>query len=109
MAQGTLVIGNGNVGVNASCDGISEPTSATAEKFFSGVSRAKGKDGNIVAVLLSKPRVSLSVTGYSTDAAGPSLGAGISVGGASGQITSVSIEKSNDDFSRFTAEGANIG
>lgn len=99
----------GTVGVTGvTVAGISEPTSASAEKSYGTVQRAKGSDGDVKAALVGKQSYSLSVSGYSTDAEGPELGSDISVGGLSGKVTSTNVEKSVEDFSKFTAEGRGI-
>lgn len=100
--------GDAEVGVDASVTGISHPTSASAEKSYGTISRAKDSDGNIVAALVGKETHSMSVSGYSTVADGPELGAAISVGGLSGKVISVNIEKSVEDFSKFSAEGRGL-
>jgi hypothetical protein len=103
-----MQLGASTTGVNATCGGISHPTSASAERSFGTLSRAKDSEGNVVAVLMGKESIALSVSGYSTDAAGPALGGEISVAGAAGKVTSVTIERSNEDFSRFSAEGRGL-
>lgn len=100
--------GAATVGVDASVTGISHPTTASAEKSYGTISRAKDSDGNIVAALVGKETHSMSVSGYSTVADGPDLGAAITVGGVSGKVISVNIEKSVEDFSKFTAEGRGL-
>lgn len=108
MALTMNLTGNAEVGVEASCAGISDPTSASAEKSYGTVIRAKDSTGKIVAALLGRETYSLSVSGYSTNGDGPDLSDSIEVGGLSGKVTSVTIEKSVEDFSRFTAEGRGL-
>jgi hypothetical protein len=103
-----MKLGSSTTGVNASCNGITHPTSAFAEKSFGTIARAKDQNGEVVAALLGKESISLSVTGYSTEAGGPNLGDAISVAGAGGKVTNVTIERSNEDFSRFTADGRGL-
>jgi hypothetical protein len=93
---------------DATVQGISHPTSGSAEKSLGTVVRAKDAEGNVVAALVGKESYALSVTGYSTAADGPALGADISVAGLDGKVISVNIEKSVEDFSRFTAEGRGL-
>ena len=100
--------GNAEVGVNATCGGITDPTSASGEKSYGTVIRAKDSTGKICAALVGRETYSLNVSGYSTDSDGPELGDDISVGGLSGKVTSVSVEKSVEDFSKFTAEGRGL-
>ena len=100
-----MKLGTSTTGVNASCGGITHPTQASAERSYGTVARAKDKEGDVIAALLGKESISLSVSGYSTDAGGPELGGEISVADVSGKVTSVTIERSNEDFSRFSAEG----
>jgi len=103
LGSGTIV-GAGD----ASVTGISAPTSASAEKVLGTVVRAKNSEGNVVAALVGKESYNLSITGFSTVADGPNLGADMDVAGLSGKVTSVNIEKSVEDFSRFTAEGRGL-
>lgn len=105
----TMTLGNSAVGIGgATCEGIDQITNASAEKSYGTVVKAKGSDGDFVAALVGKESYSFSVTGYSTDANGPALGGDISVGGLAGKVTSVNIERSVEDFSRFSAEGRGL-
>lgn len=99
---------NANVGADATTQGITHPTSGSAEKVLGTVVRAKDADGKVVAALVGKESYNLSITGFSTQENGPSLGDPMEVAGLEGKVTSVTIEKSVEDFSRFTAEGRGL-
>jgi hypothetical protein len=88
--------------------GITHVSSASAEKSLGTVVRAKDSDGEIVAALVGKESYALNVSGYSTTADGPELGSEIAVGGLAGKVTSVNIERSVEDFTRFSADGRGI-
>jgi hypothetical protein len=109
MALMKIKSSNLTVGVsNVTCAGITHVTSASAEKSFGTVSKAKDSNGDVVAALVGKESYSMSVSGYSTAANGPNLGDNISVGGLTGKVTSVNIEKTVEDFSRFSADGRGL-
>jgi hypothetical protein len=104
-----MKLGTSTVGVvGVTCAGITHPTSASGEKSYGTIVRAKDKDGNICAALVGKASASMTVSGYSTTGTGPELGGAINAGGVSGKVISVSIEKSVEDFSKFTAEGRGL-
>ena len=96
------------VSADASTQGITHPSSGSAEKVLGTVVRAKDADGKVVAALVGKESYNLSISGYSTAEGGPELGDEIEVAGLAGKVTSVNIEKSVEDFSRFTAEGRGL-
>lgn len=109
MALMRIKNSNLTVGVsNVTCNGISHVTSASAEKSYGTISKAKDSNGDVVAALVGKESYALSVSGYSTSANGPNLGDNISVGGISGKVTSVNIERTVEDFSRYSADGRGI-
>jgi hypothetical protein len=100
---------NLTVGVsNVTCAGITHVTSASAEKSYGTISKAKDSNGDVCAALVGKETYAMSVSGYSTSANGPNLGDAITVGGLSGKVTSVNIERTVEDFSRFSADGRGI-
>ena len=90
------------------CTGITDITSGSAEAVQGTVVRAKDGEGNVVAALVGKTSYNFSVTGYSTTEDGPALGGAISGAGKSGKVTSVNIERSTEDFSKFSAEGRGL-
>jgi hypothetical protein len=102
--SGTGIVGAGD----ASTPGITHPTSGSAEKSYGTTVRAKNSEGDVVAALVGKESYSMSVTGYSTNADGPALGDEIEVAGLAGKVISVNVERSVEDFSRFTAEGRGL-
>lgn len=107
MAIMTLT-GTGIVGAtDASTPGITHPSTASAEKSYGTIVRAKNSEGSVVAALVGKQSFAMSITGFSTND-GPELGDDIEVAGVSGKVTSVNIEKSVEDFSRFSAEGRGL-
>jgi len=104
LSAGASTVGAGS----AATAGITHPTSGSAEKSLGTVVRAKDADGDVVAALVGKESIALSVTGYSTTVNGPELGDAIEVSGLEGKVTSVTIEKTVEDFSRFSAEGRGL-
>lgn len=109
MAIMRLAASGPTVGADgASTAGITHPTSGSAEKSLGTVVRAKDATGDVVAALVGKESYNLSITGYSTSAEGPELGDEIEVAGLTGKVTGVNIEKTVEDFSRFTAEGRGL-
>jgi len=93
---------SGNVATQA---GITAITQASVERSAGTVVRAKDGVGDVKAVLIGKENITMSVSGYSTDAAGAALGAVITVGGQTGKVISASVEATAEDFTRFSAEG----
>ena len=108
MALMTLK-GTTGMGVSGATQaGISHITQASVERSAGTVVRAKDGQGDIKAVLIGKEVISMSVSGYSTNATGANLGDSITVGGKTGKVTSSNIEATAEDFTKFTAQGAAV-
>lgn len=88
--------------------GITAITQASVERSAGTVVRAKDGQGDVKAVLIGKENITMSVSGYSTNADGASLGDPITVGGRTGKVISASVEATAEDFTRFSAEGRAI-
>ena len=96
------------VGINSSVatqSGITAITQASVERSAGTVVRAKDGQGDVKAVLIGKENITMSVSGYSTNASGAALGDPITVGGKTGKVISSSVEATAEDFTRFSAEG----
>jgi hypothetical protein len=101
-----MTLANSDAGVkNVTVDGITHITQASVERSAGTVVRAKNSQGDVKAVLIGKESISMSVSGYSTQAEGAELGAAITVGGKAGKVVASSIEATAEDFTKFTAEG----
>lgn len=97
--------GVGITGAMATQAGITAITQASVERSAGTVVRAKDGQGDIKAVLIGKENITMSVSGYSTNAEGAVLGETITVGGRTGKVISASVEATAEDFTRFSAEG----
>ena len=100
--KGTTGVGVVNV---ATLSAISHITQASMEISAGTVVKAKNNLGDIKAVLVGKPSVSMSISGYSTNKAGAALGDTMTVAGQTGKVVSSSIEATAEDFSKFSAQG----
>lgn len=109
MAIMSIKSGNQNppgVGITGATQaGITAITQASVERSAGTVVRAKDGQGDIKAVLIGKESITMSVSGYSTNANGATLGDAITVGGKTGKVISSSVEATAEDFTRFSAEG----
>jgi hypothetical protein len=90
---------------DASVTGISHITQASIERAAGTTVRAKDGQGNVVATLIGKESVTMSVSGYSTVEAGAALGAAITVAGYTGKVISSTIEATAEDFTKYSADG----
>lgn len=88
--------------------GITHITQASAEASAGTVVRAKDGQGDIIGVLLGKKTISMSVSGYSSNATGATLNEDIQVGGVTGKVVSSTVEATTEDFTRFSADGQAI-
>lgn len=90
---------------DASVEGITHITQANIERSAGTTVRAKDGQGNVVATLIGKETISMSVSGYSTVAEGAELGADITVAGYTGKVISATAEATAEDFTKFSADG----
>lgn len=98
----------GNVGTAASSvaiAGMEFITEVTIEESAGTVVRAKDGNGDVQAVLVGKTFQTLQASGYGTLATPPKLSGGIAVTSSnfSGKMTSFGIDRSAEDYARFTA------
>jgi hypothetical protein len=96
-------VGTTNSTVNIT--GVDYITEVTIEEAAGTVVRAKDGAGDVKAVLVGKTLKTLQASGYGTVDVAPAMGGGIAVTGSqnfSGKMTSFGIERSAEDFVRYS-------
>jgi hypothetical protein len=98
-----------NVGADGvSVTGISNVTQITDTEEYGNIARAKGSDGEIKAVFMSKGTYTSQVSGYTSAIEAPALGGNISGVKGSQRVMSSQLEASNQDFAKVTVTGKGI-
>jgi hypothetical protein len=98
-----------NVGADGvSVTGISNVTQVTDGQEYGNIARAKGSDGEVKAVFMSKGTYTSQVSGYTSTIEAPDLGAGITGVGGQQRVMSSQLEASNQDFAKVTVTGKGI-
>lgn len=111
-----MTLANSAVGTaasNAVVAGMDFVTEASVELSAGTVIKAKDGNGDVKAVLVGKTSYTMQASGYGAAnsgvfANGLSLlagGVGFEVGAAKGKITSVSIERTAEDFAKLSVTG----
>lgn len=98
-----------NVGADGvTVSGITNVTQVTDTEEYGNISRAKGSDGEVKAVFMSKGTYTSQVSGYTSTIAAPALGGDINGVGGNQRIMSSQLEASNQDFAKVTVTGKGI-
>ncbi len=98
-----------NVGAEGvSVTGITNVTQVSDGQEFGNIARAKGPDGEIKAVFMSKGTYTSQVSGYTDAIAAPAPGGDITGVGGQQKVMSSQLEASNQDFARVTVTGKGI-
>lgn len=111
-----MTLANSTVGTsnsNAVVTGMDFVTEASVELSAGTVVKAKNGDGDVKSVLIGKTSYTLQASGYGLANSGvfadgtAALAGGelFSVGAATGKITSVSIERTAEDFAKLSVTG----
>jgi hypothetical protein len=102
-------VGTTNSQVNIA--GVDYITEVTIEEAAGTVVRAKDGAGDVKAVLVGKTLKTLQASGYGTVDVAPAMGNGIAVTGSqnfSGKMTSFGIERSAEDFVRYSVTAESL-
>jgi hypothetical protein len=111
-----MKLANSEVGTtnsNAVVTGMDFVTEASVELSAGTVVKAKNGAGDVKAVLIGKTSYTMQASGYGSANGGvfadgtAALAAGVAfdVGAAKGKITSVSIERTAEDFAKLSVTG----
>lgn len=105
-----LKFGIGTNGLTApTVAAISNVTSAEVTKENSLNASARDAGGETVTHVYGDPKATMRVEGFHTAATLPTLGDSITVGGVSGPIQRASVQASNEDFVKLSAEAEALG
>lgn len=105
-----LKFGIGTAGLTApTVTGISNVTSAEVTSENSLNTSARSSDGETVTHVFGDPKATMRVEGFGTAASLPALDSVIAVGGAEGTVQRSTVQASNEDFVKLSAEGEQLG
>ena len=104
-----FILGTAAAGVTGvTVSGITDVTECSVEEAVGNISRAKDGKGDVKAALISKPKRTMTASGYSTGAGAPALRGPAICPGFSGSIIESSMEATSEDLSKFSITAVQI-